>query len=204
VDGDVFEQDLPLVRIGQQVRVEFRALPDAPRTGRVVSFEPTLDQTTRTARIRVALANPGGQLRPGMFATLHLVAPQPAATLVVPRSAVLSTGERSLVFVRREDGRLEPRQVTIGLSDDTQVQILRGLAHGDVVVASATFLVDAESNLGVAMSGMDMSAPKALDSKGAPAKAAPKQDSSAMDHSMHDMPAATPAAPPVRKPMQER
>jgi Cu(I)/Ag(I) efflux system membrane fusion protein len=221
VDGDVFEQDLPLVRIGQPVRVEFRALPDAPRTGRVVSFEPTLDQTTRTARIRVALANPGGQLRPGMFATLHLVAPQPAATLVVPRSAVLSTGERSLVFVRREDGRLEPRQVTIGLSDDTQVQILRGLAHGDVVVASATFLVDAESNLGVAMGGMgdmpgmDMTAPKALDSKGAPkqpapadkatgAKAPTMQDMPGMDHSMHDMPAAKPAAPPVRKPMQER
>jgi Cu(I)/Ag(I) efflux system membrane fusion protein len=166
-----------------------------------------------------------------MFATLHLVAPQPAATLVVPRSAVLSTGERSLVFVRREDGRLEPRQVTIGLSDDTQVQILRGLAHGDVVVASATFLVDAESNLGVAMGGMgdmpgmDMTAPKALDAKAAPAtntpamdhsahdmpaakpagtKAQPKQEMPGMDHSMHEMPAAKPAAPPVRKPMQER
>jgi multidrug efflux pump subunit AcrA (membrane-fusion protein) len=205
VDGDVFEQDLPSVRVGQQVRVEFRALPDAPRIGRVVSFEPTLDQATRTARVRVALANPGGQLRPGMFATLHLVAPSQAATLVVPRSAVLSTGERSLVFVRRADGRLEPRQVALGLSDDTHVQVLRGLTHGDVVVASATFLVDAESNLGVAMGGMgampgmDMTAPKAVDGKAAPTKAAPE-----MDHSMHEMPAAKPAAPPVRKPMQER
>ncbi|MDP1889713.1 MAG: efflux RND transporter periplasmic adaptor subunit [Gemmatimonadaceae bacterium] len=231
VDGDVFEQDLPLVRIGQQVRVEFRALPDAPRTGRVVSFEPTLDQVTRTARVRVALPNAGGQLRPGMFATLHLVAAPQAATLVVPRSAVLSTGERSLVFVRREDGRLEPRQVAIGLSDDTQVQILRGLSHGDVVVASATFLVDAESNLGVAMGGMgdmpgmDMTAPKALERKTAPTtdtsavdhsahempatkpagtKTPPSQDMPGMDHSMHDMPAAKPAAPAVRKPMQER
>jgi Cu(I)/Ag(I) efflux system membrane fusion protein len=155
-----------------------------------------------------------------MFATLHLVAPQQAATLVVPRSAVLSTGERSLVFVRREDGRLEPRQVAIGLSDDTQVQILRGLTHGDVVVASATFLVDAESNLGVAMGGMgdmpgmDLVAPKALDGKAAPTKAAPTkapptkappmQDAPGMDHSTHEMPAAKPAAPAVRKPMQER
>lgn len=198
VDGDVFEQDLPLVRIGQQVRVEFRALPDAPRVGRVVSFEPTLDPATRTARIRVALANPGGTLRPGMFATLHLVAPLQAATLVVPRSAVLSTGERSLVFVRRDDGRLEPRQVAIGLSDDTQIQILRGLNHGDVVVASATFLVDAESNLGGAMAGLP-----GMTTPGAAAKDAPMPDMPGMDHSTHVMPApkaAPKTAPRAAKP----
>jgi RND family efflux transporter MFP subunit len=227
VDGDVFEQDLPLVKIGQEVRVEFRAMPDVVRTGRVLSFEPTLDQATRTARLRVALPNPGGLLRPGMFAELHLVAPQAATTLVVPRGAVLSTGERSLVFVRREDGRLEPRQVVVGLADEDQVQILRGLNHGDVVVSSATFLVDAESNLGTAMGGMgdmpgmDMTAPKPLNGK-TPSKTPPMDpnmpgmsheapaaksgvkpaasDMSAMDHSMHDM---KPAARPVKKP-QER
>lgn len=171
VEGDVFEQDMPLVHVGQEVRVEFRALPGVQRTGRIASFEPVLDPATRTARVRIAIGNPGGQLRPGMFATLHLTAAKPAATLVVPRGAVLSTGERSLVFVRRSDERLEPRQVELGLSDDTRVQVLRGLNHGDVVVASATFLVDAESNLGTAMGGMgdmpgmDMTAPKRLDAK---------------------------------------
>lgn len=227
VDGDVFEQDMPLVKVGQDVRVEFRAMPDVVRTGRVLSFEPTLDQSTRTARIRVALPNPGGLLRPGMFAELHLIAPQAAATLVVPRGAVLSTGERSLVFVRRDDGRLEPRQVVVGLADEEQVQILRGLNHGDVVVSSATFLVDAESNLGTAMGGMgdmpgmDMTAPKPLNGK-APSAAPPMDPNmpgmshevpaatsaakpptsgmSAMDHSMHEM---KPSAPPVKKP-QER
>jgi Cu(I)/Ag(I) efflux system membrane fusion protein len=162
-----------------------------------------------------------------MFAELHLVAPQAATTLVVPRGAVLSTGERSLVFVRREDGRLEPRQVVVGLADEDQVQILRGLNHGDVVVSSATFLVDAESNLGTAMGGMgdmpgmDMTAPKPLNGK-TPSKTPPMDpnmpgmsheapaaksgvkpaasDMSAMDHSMHDM---KPAARPVKKP-QER
>lgn len=223
VDGDVFEQDLPLVRVGQAVRVELRALPGEPRTGRVTSFEPTLDPATRTARVRVALPNPGGALRPGMFATLHLIASEPAATLVVPRGAVLSTGERSLVFVKREDGRLEPRQVVVGLADETQIQILRGLNHGDVVVSSATFLVDAESNLGMAMGGMgdmpgmDMTAPKSLDQKAAPGKggatksaAPPAMDHTnmpGMDHSTmpgmnHEMPAAKPPvkpAPPAAK-----
>jgi Cu(I)/Ag(I) efflux system membrane fusion protein len=67
---------------------------------------------------------------------------------------VLSTGERSLVFVRRADGMLEPREVTVGMANDTRVEILRGLAAGETVVASATFLVDAESNLGTVMGGM--------------------------------------------------
>jgi len=216
VDGDVFEQDLPLVRVGQEVRVEFRAAPDDVRIGRVLSFEPTLDATTRTARLRVSLPNPGGKLRPGMFAELHLIAPQAAPTLVVPRGAVLSTGERSLVFVRRADGRLEPRQVIVGLADEEQVQILRGLNHGDVVVSSATFLVDAESNLGMAMGGMgdmpgmDMTAPKPLSEKAKEQRAPSMPDMPGMDHStmpgmQHEMPATKPVAPsPERKPPQER
>lgn len=225
VDGDVFEQDLPLVRVGQEVLIEFRALPGVQRTGRVTSFAPVLDPATRTARVRVALANADGRLRPGMFATLKLVAMEPAATLVVPRGAVLSTGERSLVFVRREDGRLEPRNVVVGLSDESQVQVLQGLNHGDVVVSSATFLVDAESNLGTAMGGMgdmpgmDMTAPKPLNgSKPAPAidhskmpgmapNTPPKgamSDMPGMDHSnMPGMKHEAPAAP-VRKPPTER
>lgn len=217
IDGDVFEQDLPLVHVGQAVSIEFRAMPGMVRTGRVTSFAPTLDPATRSARVRVALANTDGRLRPGMFATLKVIAPEPAATLVVPRGAVLSTGERSLVFVRRDDGRLEPRQVVVGLADETQVQVLQGLKHGDVVVASATFLVDAESNLGMAMGGMgdmpgmDMTAPKPLAGaerkssapSGAPAAekpgAMPGMDHGAMPGMKHEMPAA-----PVRKPPTER
>jgi len=198
IDGDVFEQDLPLVRVGQPVAIEFRAMPGVVRTARVTSFAPTLDPATRSARVRVALANTDGRLRPGMFATLRLVAPETAPTLVVPRGAVLSTGERSLVFVRRADGRLEPRQVVVGLADETQVQVLQGLQHGDVVVASATFLVDAESNLGTAMGGMgdmpgmDMTAPKALNG-GAKKPSGPPMDA-AMPGMQHDAPAKAPTA----------
>ena len=88
-----------------------------------------------------------------------------ANVLTVPRSAVMSTGERSIVFVRESSGQLSPRGVTVGSSDDERIEIVRGLTVGDTVVASATFLVDAESNLGKAlggmgnMPGMDMTTP---------------------------------------------
>ncbi|MBK9410884.1 MAG: efflux RND transporter periplasmic adaptor subunit [Gemmatimonadetes bacterium] len=126
-------------------------------TGRIAYVYPTLDTETRTVRVRVALANAGVRLKPGMYATLRITGASSAtgaAVLTVPRGAVLSTGERTLVFVRRADGRLEPRSVQVGAASDDRIEILRGVALGDTVVASATFLVDAESNLGTALGGM--------------------------------------------------
>jgi Cu(I)/Ag(I) efflux system membrane fusion protein len=67
---------------------------------------------------------------------------------------VLSTGERSIVFVRETRGQLDPREVTLGAANDDRIEVLRGLAAGETVVASATFLIDAESNLGTALGGM--------------------------------------------------
>jgi Cu(I)/Ag(I) efflux system membrane fusion protein len=154
LEGEVFEQDLAAVRVGTDASAEFQSLPGVRRRGRVTYVSPTLDPETRTAKVRVALANAGLALKPGMVATLHFVAPGAASITSVPRSAVLSTGERSMVFVRRRDGRLEPHEVTLGAANDLRVQILRGLTVGDTVVASATFLVDAESNLGTALGGM--------------------------------------------------
>jgi RND family efflux transporter MFP subunit len=153
IEGEVFERDLPAVRLGATVRAEFDALPSASRSGRITYIYPTLNAETRTARIRVALSNPGLRLKPGMYATIRI---EGAATSVlsVPRSAVLSTGERNLVFVKRSDGMLEPRNVTIGESTSDRTRILSGVGVGETVVASATFLVDAESNLGTSLGGM--------------------------------------------------
>ena len=165
VEGDVFEQDLPSVRLGQQVIAEFQALPGESRSGRITYVYPTLDPETRTAKIRVALANPGLRLKPGMYATIRIAGHGSAAALTVPRSAVLSTGERNLVFLKRRDGMLEPRYVRLGATSDERVQVLGGVAAGDTIVSSATFLIDAESNLGAAlggmgdMPGMDMTVP---------------------------------------------
>ena len=153
IEGEVFERDLPSVHVGQQVSAEFPALPGEHRAGRIAYIYPTLDPATRTARVRVALSNPGLALKPGMYATVRLTS-ETAPVLSVPRSAVLVTGERSLAFLKRADGAFEPRPVSLGRATDERIEILGGLARGDTVVASATFLVDAESNLGTILGGM--------------------------------------------------
>jgi membrane fusion protein, copper/silver efflux system len=166
MDGEVYEQDLPLIHLGQRAEAELQAIPGATFTGTVTYIYPTLNPDTRTVRVRVQLSNVNHRLKPGMFATLRLFATSGRSVLSVPRSAVLSTGERNLVFVKRADGMLEPRAVEIGSASSDRIEILRGLAGGDTVVTSATFLVDAESNLGTAlggmgnMPGMDIAAPK--------------------------------------------
>ena len=153
LEGEVFEQDLSAVRLGQRVAAEFTALPGQTRSGRVTYVYPTLNPETRTARVRVALANPGLALKPGMYATIVFRSPT-GEILSVPRSAVLSTGQRHLVFVRQSDGTLIARDITPGLATDDRIQVLSGLTVGETVVASATFLIDAESNLGSALGGM--------------------------------------------------
>jgi Cu(I)/Ag(I) efflux system membrane fusion protein len=164
LEGEIFERDLSSVRLGLSVVAEFTALPGEPRTGRITYIYPTLNPETRTARVRVELANPRLALKPGMYATFRFAAAT-GPVLSVPRSAVLSTGKRDLVFVRLPNGSLVARDVVFGLATDERIEILSGLTPADTVVASATFLVDAESNLSTLlggmgnMPGMDISAP---------------------------------------------
>jgi Cu(I)/Ag(I) efflux system membrane fusion protein len=170
VEGEVFERDLPAVRLGARVAAEFTALPGVTREGRVTYLYPTIDPETRTARIRVELPNPGSVLKPGMYATIRFSA-RSDSILSVPRSAVLATGERNFVFVRGADGRFVPTPVTLGGASDERVAILDGVSLGDTVVKSGTFLVDAESNLGTLMGGMgnmpgmDVAAPAGDDAR---------------------------------------
>lgn len=167
VEGDVFEQDLATVRIGQMVHADFQALPGVHRMARISWIYPTIDADTRTARVRIALSNEDLQLKPGMYATLRIVGSRSGDVLTIPRDAVLSTGARHVVFVKEANGMLRPHEVAVGPANDTHITILLGLAAGDTVVASATFLVDAESSLGKSMGGMgdmpgmDMTAPPA-------------------------------------------
>jgi len=153
LDGEVFGADIAAVHLGQAVTADFPTLPGISRQGRISFIYPTLDAETRTAHVRVELANPGLLLKPGMYATIRFVSAS-NATLTVPRSAVLTTGERSIVFVRDTDGRFVARDVMTGEATDERIQILSGLRPGEVVVASGTFLVDAESNLDKALGGM--------------------------------------------------
>ena len=174
LEGEVFEQDLGVTQVGQLVTAEFQALPGESREGRITYVYPTLDPETRTGRIRVTLANPGLRLKPGMFATLRFAPPCHRAVLSVPRSAVLSTGTRNLVFLKRPDGKFTPTDVRLGAQTEDRLEILSGLAAGDTVVASATFLLDAESNLGTLLGGMGEHARHGHDGAGGADATAPR------------------------------
>jgi Cu(I)/Ag(I) efflux system membrane fusion protein len=154
VEGELFEQDLQFVREGAQAHIEVSAYPGEHQMGRVTFVYPTVDPASRTNRLRVVVPNPDGRLKPGMFATLYFDATAGDGEIVVPTDAVIVTGERNLVFVRDSSGALVPTQVVLGARADHQVQVLVGLAEGDVIVASANFLVDAESRLASHSGGM--------------------------------------------------
>jgi Cu(I)/Ag(I) efflux system membrane fusion protein len=154
LEGEVFERDLAAIRLGEMVTAEFAAMPGQPRQGRIVYVSPTISAETRTTKIRVALPNADLVLKPGMYASLQIRGDARRDVLSVPRSAVLATGTRVLVFVKGADGMLTPREVELGGNTDDRVEIRRGLTAGETVVSSATFLIDAESNLGAALGAM--------------------------------------------------
>jgi Cu(I)/Ag(I) efflux system membrane fusion protein len=157
VEGEVFEQDLQFVHVGQQAHIEVSAYPSEHVMGRVSFVSPVVERQSRTNRVRVTVPNPGLRLKPGMFATIFFDATIGNDVLTVPLDAVIVTGERNIVFVRHEDGMLVPHEVVLGARAGDRVLILAGLDEGRTIVASASFLVDAESRLagtGGSMPGM--------------------------------------------------
>jgi RND family efflux transporter MFP subunit len=158
VEGDVFEQDLQLVRVGSQAHIEVSAYPGHHLMGRVSFVYPTMDKGSRTNRVRVTVRNTDMRLKPGMFATVFFDANIGDDVLAVPLEAVILTGERNIVFVHHDDGSYMPHEVVLGARTHDHVQILSGVLEGQTIVASANFLVDAESQLGGtggSMAGMD-------------------------------------------------
>ncbi len=173
---EVFEQDLSLVRPGQDAQITVNAFPGEEFHGKVAFIYPTLNAQTRTAQVRIELPNPQGRLRLAMYASVLLAAGSGRApVLTVPASAVLQSGVRQVVLVELGEGRYQPREVRIGRRGDEQVQVLEGLSDGERVVTSANFLIDAESNLKAALSSFgDTSSPTpALPREGGGSAAAP-------------------------------
>jgi Cu(I)/Ag(I) efflux system membrane fusion protein len=193
VEGEVFEQDLRLVHEGARAHIEVAAYPGQHVMGRVSFVYPTVDVKTRTNRVRVTVPNRDGRLKPGMFATIYFDAVVGRDVLAVPLDAVVVTGERNLVFVRDAEGTLAPRQVVLGTAAGDDVQVLGGLSEGETIVASANFLVDAESRLastGASMPGMAGMPGMARDSGAMPGM---RRDSTAAMPSMrHDSTGAMP------------
>jgi Cu(I)/Ag(I) efflux system membrane fusion protein len=152
VIADLFEQDLGAIRPGQTATVTVDAYPGASFAGKVDFIYPTVTQETRTAKVRIAISNPAGRLKPGMYAKVAFEAPTgAAAALAVPDSAVLDSGNRQIVLIDLGQGRFEPRDVKLGNHAAGYYEVLSGLKPGESVVVGANFLIDAESNLRAAL-----------------------------------------------------
>ncbi len=151
--ADVYEYELPYIQVGQAARITSSYDPSALLGGRLTFIYPTIDLETRTATARFELDNPGGKLKPGMFVDVALAVPL-GEGLIVPKDAVLESGERQIIFVRRGGGKLAWRQVKLGARAGGWVEIVEGVTEGEEVVTSANFLIDSESQVKGAMAGM--------------------------------------------------
>jgi len=181
VEAEVREADAGLIAEGDVATVEVSAFPGRPLRGRVEYVYPTLQAQARTLKARIAIANPDGRLKPGMYATVRLSAPGRTA-LTVPTSAILNTGERRVVFVDMAGGAITPHEVEIGRVAGEYTEVLSGLEPGQRVVTSAQYMLDSESNLAEVMrsmigmmnmsdmQGMDMPAGDSGDMQGADMK----------------------------------
>jgi Cu(I)/Ag(I) efflux system membrane fusion protein len=152
--ADVFERDIGAVKVGAGATVKINAYPAKGFTGTVAYVYPTLNAETRTIPVRVELANPGGLLKPAMYANVDLAVGGAQKVLTVPTSAVIDSGTRQIVLLQKGAGRFAPREVRLGQRSDEYVEVREGLAEGDAVVVAANFLIDAESNLKAALSGL--------------------------------------------------
>ncbi|MBI4568984.1 MAG: efflux RND transporter periplasmic adaptor subunit [Planctomycetes bacterium] len=146
LDARVPEADIGKVRVGAKVTATVPAAPGTEFTGEVALIHPHLDHMVRTALVRARIDNRALLLRHAMYATAHIESPPVEDARIIPREAVLDTGARQLVFVALGEGKFDPRDVVIGAEGDGgRVQVLSGLATGEMVVASGQFLIDAES-----------------------------------------------------------
>lgn len=152
VMADVAEADLATIRTGTRATVTFRAYRMRPIEGEVTFIYPELRPETRTARVRIEVANPEGFLKTDMYADVVFHAGADAEPVIAaPASAIIDSGNRQVVLVARGEGRFEPRPVKLGRRGEGYVEILDGLRNGEEVVTAATFLIDAESNLRAAL-----------------------------------------------------
>jgi RND family efflux transporter MFP subunit len=185
IKADVYEDQLPQIRRGQEVEITSEALPNHTLHGHVDFIEPQASQQTRTVPVHVHVANPGMRLLPGMFISASFISHAANESIVVPRSAVLDTGTRKIVYLARPNGVFEAREVLVGAPTEDVFPVTSGLVRGDKVVLSGNFLIDSQAHLSSGMSGMyggskefaaNQAGPAAASDKGAAGASAAKID----------------------------
>jgi Cu(I)/Ag(I) efflux system membrane fusion protein len=154
--ADAYETDLRHVRIGMRATLTLKAFPNRTFTGRVAFIDPLLDPRTRTAKVRIEVSNPTGELRPEMFGEVVLEG-KSREGVRIPADAVIHSGTKSVVFVALPDGKFLPREVALGEGDSEWVEVLSGIEIGDGVVTRANFLVDSESRLRASLAALSTS-----------------------------------------------
>ncbi len=154
VQGEIYEYEVPAVKLGQQATITLASYPGEVFRGKVSYIYPVLQEKTRTVKVRFEFPNTKDwKLKPQMYANVELKIPL-GKRLVVPDEAILDTGTKQLVFIDKGQGTFEPRDVKVGARVDGYTEVLAGLASGERVVTSANFLIDSESQLKAAIGGM--------------------------------------------------
>ncbi|HYM61282.1 MAG TPA: efflux RND transporter periplasmic adaptor subunit [Thermoanaerobaculia bacterium] len=153
IQADVYESELQYIRLGAPATATLSYIPGRTWTGSVTFIAPTVDPLTRTVKVRSEFDNADGALKPDMFGDVVIQQPT-RQVVVVPDSAVLQTGTRSVVFVVKGDGSFEPREVSVGTKSEQFYEVRNGLKAGEKVVTQANFLIDSESRLKAALAAM--------------------------------------------------
>jgi Cu(I)/Ag(I) efflux system membrane fusion protein len=144
--ADIYEYEMPFVKVGQQAKITLSYFPGKELSSKIDYIYPSISADTRTAKIRLTLPNPQGQLKPQMFTNVEIRISL-GQKLVIPESAVIDTGTSQVVYVDKGEGAFEPREVELGLRADGAVEVLRGVKAGEKVAFSANFLIDSEAQL---------------------------------------------------------
>jgi RND family efflux transporter MFP subunit len=183
VQAQVYEQDLPFIKLGQEATVTLASLPDPKFRGRVTYIYPIVDEKTRTAKVRMEFHNPGYFLKPGMYATVEIAAEISPSAVLVPDMAVLRSGEQNTVFVALNDGHFEVRKIELGArAEGGFYEVNGGVSEGERVVTSGQFMLDSESQLREAIQKMMGQKP------GKPDKSMPGETTSTMPGSSTNSP----------------
>ena len=151
--ADIYEYELPFIRLGQQASVQLSYVPGEIFTGKAIYIYPSLNPETRTAKVRFELPNPHGKLKPEMYANVEIKV-HLGQKLTAPEGAIIDTGLRQLAIIDKGNGYFEPREVKVGSKVDNYYEVIKGLKAGERVVTSANFLIDSESKLKEAVGGM--------------------------------------------------
>ena len=147
VEMDVYEHDSAIVKLGQKVVLEFSSSPGKTVESRIDFINPVLDPKSRTLKVRTTISNPDGALKPGMIAEASLTVVFDGEPLVVPRTAVIDTGKRQVVWLKIDEQRFQAKTIHTGFESEGYVEVLEGLEAGDQVVIDGNFLLDAQAQL---------------------------------------------------------